>query len=278
MSTQDLELTMSTQEESFVELTMSTQEESVVELTMSTQEENVVELTMSTQEESVMELTMSTQEESVSPNQQALRRSWRVQYRLRWFYSKGSYLVLIRILLANIAYGILFNLLLSFFVAKYSHLFYLLLLPLVAGLVSALLSGWLADALLGNYRTVIAGAVILYLSLILCCVLQLTLHSVIHDNSVLLVIPLLISSCLGSAGSMVILVTSLQLGLDQMPEASTANITSFIAWFVLLVLTSYWLSEFPATLLLCINQLDFFTGYFEMWSLFAVLCASIVLC
>ena len=28
------------------------------------------------------------------------------------------------------------------------------------------------------------------------------------------------------------LVTSLQLGLDQMPDASSSNITSFIAWFV----------------------------------------------
>ena len=161
---------------------------------------------------------------------------------------------------------------------KYSHLFYLTWLPSVARFVSALLSGWLADALLGNYRTVKAGAVILYLSLTLCCVLQLTLHSVIHKNPVLLVIPLLISSCLGFAGSMIILVTSLQLGLDQMPEASTANITSFIAWFVLLVFTGFWLSEVPTTLLLCINQLDFFTSYPEMWSLFPVLCASIILC
>ena len=281
MSTQEesvMELTMSTQEESFGEQTMSTQNKSFVELTMSTQEESVVELTMSTPEESVVEPTMSTQEESVSPNQQTPRRSWRVQYRLRWFYSKGSYLVLIWILLAIIAYKILFTLLFSLFVTKYSYLFYLILLPFVAGFVSALLSGWLADALLGNYRTVKAGAVILYLSLTLCCVLQLTLHSVIHNNSVLLVIPLLISSCLGSTGSIIILVTSLQLGLEQMPEASTANITSFIAWFVLLVFTGFWLSEVPTTLLPCITQLDFYTGYFEIWSLFAVLCASIILC
>ncbi len=27
-------------------------------------------------------------------------------------------------------------------------------------------------------------------------------------------------------------VTSLQLGLDQMPDASSSNVTSFIAWFV----------------------------------------------
>ena len=266
---------MSTQEESVIELTMSTPEESVVELTMSTQEESVVELTMSTQD---LELTMSTQEESVSPNQQTPRRSWRVQYRLRWFYSKGSYLVLIWILLANIANRILFNLLYYFIVTKYSHLFYLTWLPFVARLVSALLSGWLADALLGHYRTVKAGAVILYLPLILCCVLQLTLHSVIDNNHVLVVIPLLISSCLGSAGSMFILVTSLQLGLDQMPEASTANITSFIAWFVLLVFTGFWLGDASTTLLPCINQLDFFTGYFEILSLFPVLCASIILC
>ena len=261
-----------TQAENLPELTILSQQE---RSSMSTQEESALELTMSTPEESVLELTMSTQEESVSPNQQTPRRSWRVQYRLRWFYSKGAFLVLIWILLANIAFGILFKLLLSPFMTKN---FYLILLPFVARVVSALLSGWLADALLGNYRTLKAGAVILYLSLTLCCVLQLSLHSVIDNNHVLLVIPLLTSSCLAAAGSMIISVTSLQLGLDQMPEASTANITSFIAWFVLLVFTSFWLSEFPTTLLLCINQLDFYTGYFEIGSLFPVLCASIILC
>ena len=276
ISTHSASVQMSTtQAENLTELTILSQQE---RSSVSTQEESVVELTMSTPEESVVELTMSTQEESASPNQKTPRRSWRVQYRLRWFYSKGAFLVLIWILLANIAYGKLLNLLVSFIVTKYNHLLYLTWLPYVPRFVSALLSGWLADALLGNYRTVKAGAVILYLSLTLCCVLQLTLHSVIDNNSVLLVIPLLISSCLGSAGSMFISVTSLQLGLEQMPEASTANITSFIAWFVLLVFTGFWLSEFPATLLLCINQLDFFIGYPEIGSLFPVLLASIILC
>ena len=268
MSTQSESVQMSTTQAE--NLTILSQQERG---SMSTQEESVVELTMSTPEDGVVELTMSTQEESVSPNQHPPKRSWRVQYRLRWFYSKGAFLVLIWILLANIVYRILFNLLLSLCVTKYSHL--LTWLPFVPRFVSALLSGWLADALLGNYRTVKAGAVILYLSLILCCVLQLTLHSVIDNNSVLLVIPLLTSSCLGFAGSMFISVTSLQLGLDQMPEASTANITSFIAWFVLLVFTGFWLSDASITFLLCV---DIFTGYPEILSLLAVLLASIILC
>ncbi len=32
------------------------------------------------------------------------------------------------------------------------------------------------------------------------------------------------------------IVTAVQLGLDQMPDASSANITSFIAWFVFAIM------------------------------------------
>ena len=149
-------------------------------------------------------------------------------------------------------------------------------------MVSALLSGWLADALLGNYRTVKAGVVLLFFSATLFCVLLLLLQSVVHlDNNTVTILTanlLSISSSMGLAGWAISSVNTLQLGLDQMPDASSTNITSFIAWFVLCLYTGFWLGEASRTLLPCINEIDFLPYYFEIWSLFAVLCASMILC
>ncbi len=38
-------------------------------------------------------------------------------------------------------------------------------------------------------------------------------------------------------------VTALQLGLDQMPDASSDNIISFIKWFIFSALFGVWISE-----------------------------------
>ena len=180
---------------------------------------------------------MSTQEESVSPNQQIPRRSWRVQYRLRWFYSKGSYLVLIWILLSTIASGTQFFQFV-YYIQSYIgatgniYFLYLILLPLVLWFVFALLSGWLADSLLGNYKMIKAGAVFSFFSLTLYSMLLILLQSVTNNNSVLLIILSLVFTCLTTAGYVTMLINLLQLGLDQMPDASTDNITSLISWFI----------------------------------------------
>ena len=39
------------------------------------------------------------------------------------------------------------------------------------------------------------------------------------------------------------IVTALQLGLDQMPDASSDNIISFIKWFIFSALFGSWISE-----------------------------------
>ena len=222
---------------------------------------------------------MSTQEESVSPKQQTPRRSWRVQYRLRWFYSKGSYLVLTWILLSTIASGTQFYQFV-YYVQSYIdttgniYFLYLILLPLVPWFVFALLSGWLADSLLGNYKTIKAGAVFSFFSLTLYSMLLILLQSVTNNNSVLLIILSLVFTCLTTAGYVTMLINLLQLGLDQMPDASTDNITSLISWFIWYLMLGSWLSQCSTILAPCFSVI----GYSEILSLFPVLCASIILC
>ncbi len=45
-------------------------------------------------------------------------------------------------------------------------------------------------------------------------------------------------------GGVTCFVCMLQLGLDQMPDASSSSIASFIAWFVFTISAGGWIGEF----------------------------------
>ncbi len=51
------------------------------------------------------------------------------------------------------------------------------------------------------------------------------------------------------------IVTSLQLGLDQMPEASSSSITAFIAWYIFSTVAGLWIADIVITCLVsCISR------------------------
>ena len=117
-----------------------------------------------------------------------------------------------------------------------------LLIPL---LFFAPLAGWLVDVKLGNYRVFKFGSILIFLASVLGCVSALVLENV--DNTLThilshIVLPITAYS-LGLIGELSCLVTALQLGLDQMPDASAANISSFIAWFVCSLFLGLWFAE-----------------------------------
>ena len=87
------------------------------------------------------------------------------KYRVRWFSSKGAFLVLLWTLLVFIVccsfYGQMSDLVdYSDFPVSWLHL-----CLLFVALLSAPLSGWLADAKFGNYKVFRAGAVLLFISM-----------------------------------------------------------------------------------------------------------------
>ena len=158
------------------------------------------------------------------------------KYRVRWFSSKGAFLVLPWILLLGIAFSLLVQtVILSKDTSTLSTLY--LLIPVIFAFVSAPLSGWLADVKLGNYKVFRFGVVLLFISAVINC-LFLILGAgalVLESNFVLEVIRLCAVGSLIVVGSCGCIATVLPLGLDQMPDASSSSITSFIAWFVLTV-------------------------------------------
>ena len=152
---------------------------------------------------------------------------------------------------------------------------WLLSFPLVVALVAAPLSGWLADAKFGNYKVLRFGAVLLFISTVINCLL-LILEALVWENSTILK---WIHTC--SVGSLfvvafcVCIVPALPLGLDQMPDASASSITSYIAWFVGTIFVANFLGIGIHRLFNCLNK-TMQSSYYLIWALLLTICMSVV--
>ncbi len=66
-------------------------------------------------------------------------------------------------------------------------------------------------------------------------------------NSIVLqyasVVITVLALAVGIASVAVCFMTALQLGLDQMPDASSTNISSFISWFVFSLVLGCWITD-----------------------------------
>ncbi len=150
---------------------------------------------------------------------------------------------------------------------------WLFAIPLVFGLLGAVFSGWLADAKLGNYRVMKCSSVLLFLISLLSSAFTLVpdIAHYVYAVSVLY--------CIGGSIFIVAvaacLVTSLQLGLDQMPDASSSNITSFIAWFAFSIYAGVWISYVADVPIRSGSQLPYWVV--QLYSLLPPLCMSVVL-
>ena len=112
------------------------------------------------------------------------------------------------------------------------------------------LSGWLADTHFGNFKVFRAGSVLLFLGSVMMCVCVLLAASLNNQASFIasiLIGPIshLLSFCGGSA----CFATVFQLGLDQMPDASSAAITNYISSHVTVIVLAIWLCDSIFTIL-----------------------------
>ena len=204
------------------------------------------------------------------------------KYRLRWLSSKGAFLVLVWALLITVAcvlYARSFN---EHFtriqnqqnLVPYGSIDWLSLIPLSMAFLIAPLSGWLADAKFGNYKVFMAGVVLLFSSTALNCLFFIIEALVWENNYMLMWIHISLASILLVIGASMFIATSLPLGLDQMPDASASNITSFIAWFVFDLCIGYFLSR--SVMNQCLNETEPLS-FSVILSFLSTLCMSIVL-
>ncbi len=180
----------------------------------------------------------STNSSSREHNTKPVMRK-RCKYQVRWFYSKGAFLVLLWSSLVSAAVwsygttwgeGILFN---SIEFDKNTVYQAFIVLPFLAYITLPLL-GWLADAKLGNYRVFKFSCFFLLIALTIMCINSILYNHML--NSIVLQyareVFAVVAYAVGIASAAVCIMTALQLGLDQMPDASSTNISSFISWFV----------------------------------------------
>ena len=151
----------------------------------------------------------------------------RFNYKVRWFYSKGAFLVLLwTALISATLWSYVADLGQNFAIRKYLKLIVISSLTFFA--IPFL--GWLADAKFGNYRIFKLNCFFLQVTMIVNCI-QIVYFPmlnciVLQDIVTALVFTVSITS------TSVCVMTALQLGLDQMPDASSTNVSSFISWFV----------------------------------------------
>ena len=207
----------------------------------------------------------------------------KVKYRIRWFYSRGSFLVLVwNILIIAAVYSQTFCSV-KFYSGLTTQLntisWIIYSVAIIAFLVCTLLCGWLADARFGKYRVFKTGSVVLFSVEVMLCLCSLVFSNKLVPPVVIVVITRIVL-CLGLIGTACCIVTLLQLGLDQMPDASAANITSFISWFVCCFATGFWVGD--ASYHLLSNFFDpvssAYNSFIQIFNLFPVLCMAIVLC
>ncbi|XP_064403254.1 uncharacterized protein LOC135348825 [Halichondria panicea] len=178
-------------------------------------------------------------------------RCYKVRYRFRWITLKGAaYLILLWTFLVSIGFGSLDNLFTAFLTVfeNREHLNpvnYVIFLPYVSWFVFSLLSGWIADTKCGNFTMVRAGVLIYFVASIMASILQLCVDSPIAEDLVYAPSSILLTLIhfVGFAGRAMILVTSVQLGLDQMPDASSANVASYVVWFVACLYAGNWINS-----------------------------------
>ena len=153
----------------------------------------------------------------------------------------------------------------------------LLSIPVVVVLVAAPLSGWLADAKFGNYKVFRFGAVLLFISTVINCLL-LMLEALVWENSTVLKwIHLCFSGSLFLVAISACVLPALPLGLNQMPDASADSITSYIAWFVGTIFVGQFLGSGINTVIMdCVTK-TMQLSYHLIWALLLTVCMSVVL-
>ena len=198
-----------------------------------------------------------------------------MKYKLRYFYSKGAFLVLVWIMLITSAMTFMFRMFTKPGVIQFysSHKDpRLLLIPVIAFVP---IYGWLADVRYGNFKVFRFGASLFFVSTVLTSVCLIIKEEGVNPTVTMVAIT---AAVLGAyLGVSACAVTALQLGLDQMPDASSDNIISFIKWFIFSGVFGVWISE----IILRSTISCAFVGpdnKFIFFSLYPVLAMSILCC
>ena len=150
----------------------------------------------------------------------------RISYRMRKLKTKGAILILIWSFMVMVVFYYLLNILL---VSCHNSI--------ITGVITIIgvtlpVAGWLADVRFGRYRVMLCSIWTMWISSLLLTIVYVVFsliefnHSgLIRKTLTILVVVLLV---FGIGGFQAIVI---QFGVDQLNDASTTEITSFVAWY-----------------------------------------------
>ncbi len=101
--------------------------------------------------------------------------------------------------------------------------------------------GWLTFAKFGLYSVVKFGTALMFLSSLAVNIVALFFDKILPEVIIVIIFTLLGEVFL--LGGFSVFVTILQFGLDQMPNASSSHITSFIMWLIFCCCAGIWISD-----------------------------------
>ncbi len=155
-------------------------------------------------------------------------------YRIRRVKSKGAILVLVVSYLVTSVFYLLAT------IGVYSSIYQLWLVPFA---ITTAIAGWLTDAFIGRYKVIRCSIWIMWLLMVAATVNevvgQLNKKHYHYHRVIRPILVFFISIGLGGFQANIV-----QFGLDQLPDASTTEITSFIVWYVSTLISAGFLVEF----------------------------------
>ena len=213
-----------------------------------------------------LETTVGGRNVSSQPNKitfkEYLQAYCRISYRMRKLKSKGAILVLIwSFMVMGVFYYLLNSLL-----ASYHDSISTSVMTIIG--VTLPIAGWLADVQFGRYGVMCCSIWIMWISSVLLTVVHVV-FSFIECSLMLKILTILLAVILafGLGGFQAIVI---QFGVDQLNDASTTEITSFVAWYTWTLISSNVVSSF-INMLTCIDS-----KYNLMGPLVIAMCLTVV--
>ena len=204
------------------------------------------------------------------------RRRCKCKYKIRWFYSKGAFLVLVWVLLSGLSLSSSVTFRAIQPNQRGSMTFGLPLAILVSVVaVTILLLGWLANRL-GAYKAAKFGFILLFLAAFVSSVATLFLECDFMKNQYIANIFICSIEVLYLVGAGTVVISSLQLGLDQCLMLHL-QVSRFAAWLVFTIYASKWIIDtlFNSYLMCLMNDNGQYPdNTVQLWSLFPVSCMS----
>ena len=195
---------------------------------------------------------VSLQNSATTSKEHKIKRYLKPSYKLRKVKNKGALLVLVwTFLLASVYYN-LFALIIPLIEDHNLKI----ISSTISTVVSLMLpvSGWLADVYLGRYKVIKWSILTMWIASIVL-VASFIMAQQLHYDDKPFTLALFIPLGIGYGGFQANVV---QFGIDQLIDASTTEITSFIAWFVWAFVSGRLPCEF---IKFCLAEYNIFTPF-----------------